>query len=212
MAVFTIPQGPPDPFPEGCIIRLDGTVLQCYAPSGLVCPPQDDSMCRDIFLRNAFFFFHNAGRILADSRMFLTPVPVTGSLAYIGSSAMSRPTLGTYLEWWESCPRDVTHDLKGREALTYHIAGSPLTGRNHCSCVYPDGRTRVISFPSPFSDIYQTFITINRRYTEASRRYAHYSLQQVIDKLLTTGAVPNPVPPVNHSFLSRLKRIMGFLC
>lgn len=209
MAVFTIPQGPLEPFPEGCIIRLDGTILQCYAPSDSVTHPQDESSYRDIFLLNAFFFYHNADSILADSRMFLAPVPITGSLAYIGSSAMSRPTLGTYLEWWGACPRDLTHDLKGREALTYHIAGSPLTGRNHCSCVYPDGRTRVISFPSPFSDIYQTFITINRRYTEASRCYDHYNLQQVIDILLATGAVPDSVPPVNHSFLSRLKQILS---
>lgn len=139
----------------------------------------------EFFLDHAFYFYKNADRIFKDSRMFLSPVPVRSGLAYIGTNGLNRPTLGIYLEWWIYCKGDITHDQEGNDALTYYIAGSPLSGSNSCSCVYPDGKTIVIHHDS-FSTVWSSLATINKRYTEAKQRYEAYTLQEVWDILSST--------------------------
>ena len=68
--------------------------------------------------------------------MFLTPLPFENNLAYTGSSGLRNATLGVYLEWWSECERAVIKKDGGEvQALTYFIAGSPLSGSNHCSAV-----------------------------------------------------------------------------
>lgn len=137
---------------------------------------------KELFLQNAFLLFRNADRILNDSRMFLAPVPIQSGLAYTGTSGFMKPTLGVYIEWWQNCKVDVTKDLDGEDALTYHLAGSPLSGSNRCACVYPDGKSCTIVHPS-FMPLWTTFIAVNRRYTEAKFKYEAYSLQEVVDIL-----------------------------
>ena len=58
---------------------------------------------KKLFIENAFLFLENRERILCDSRMFLSPVPIQSGLAYSGTSGFHRPTLGIYLEWWQRC-------------------------------------------------------------------------------------------------------------
>lgn len=140
----------------------------------------------DFFYKNAFLIFHNAQRILSDSRMFLAPVPIRNGLAYTGTSGLNCPTLGVYVEWWLNCEANITKDKKGRDALTCHIAGSPLSGSNHCTCVYPDGKTGDISH-YPFINVWSTFMKINKRYTKAKQMYEAYTLPEVVDILMAEG-------------------------
>lgn len=208
MAIFDLNALSRD-FPENKIVLLNGEELVCYPKAGEPQTPDDPQMRLDttgvylrlgksrpqkpvagtpipekeLFLRHAFLFFRNAHRILSDSRMFLAPVPIQSGLAYTGTSGLRAPTLGVYIEWWINCDVEVTKDKDGNDALTYHIAGSPLSGRNHCSRVYPDGRTETFSFPSPFSPIWRSLATINSRYNTAKVQYESFSLQEVIDIL-----------------------------
>lgn len=141
---------------------------------------------KDFFYRNAFLFYRNAHRILNDSRMFLAPVPVQNVLAYTGTSGLHYPTLGVYVEWWLNCDADVTKDKKGMEALTCRIAGSPLSGNNHCTCVYPDGEIGDVSH-YPFINVWSSFMKINKRYTKAQQMYESYTLDEVVDILQAAG-------------------------
>ncbi|MCQ2286139.1 MAG: hypothetical protein MJZ76_04615 [Bacteroidales bacterium] len=139
--------------------------------------PEKD-MLKSFFLQHAVDFYQHAERILSDSRMFLAPVPITNGLAYTGTSGLSNPTLGIYIEWWLTNERACRNEKEGL-LLTYHIAGSPLSGRNNCSCVNSLGETEPISYEPPFSDIWHSFMAINTRYTEAKQRYEAYSLYEV---------------------------------
>lgn len=193
-------------FPDNRIVLINGSELVCYPK---VVQPEiysedklsldksgeyltvgskpvvkkaetDKDELKDFFYKNAFLFFRNAHRILNDSRMFLAPIPVQSGLAYTGTSGFHYPTLGVYIEWWLNCDANVTKDRKGRDALTCRIAGSPLSGSNHCTCVYPDGKIGDISH-SPFINVWSTFMKINKRYTKAKQMYEAYTLTEVVD-------------------------------
>lgn len=201
-------------FPDDRIVLLDGRELECIPKAGAT-SCIDNDMALDTtgqffsvgtrrkvsgkdktedpamiqFLKNAFLFYSNADRILSDSKMFLAPVPVQSGLAYTGTSGFRCPTLGVYVEWWKNCVIDLTKDSDGKEALTYHVAGSPLSGSNKCSCVHPDGSTCTIVH-NPFLPVWRSFIEINSRYDEAKSRYEAYSLEEVAQLLRNT--VNNP--------------------
>lgn len=135
------------------------------------------------FTDHAFFFLDHRKQILNDSRMFLAPVPVQNGIAYTGTSGFKRPTLGVYIEWWMTCiPAIISHDGKD-PWLVYHIAGSPLSGRNCCGIVNANGECRSRALPSPFSAVWSSFVKVNTRYDEAKERYEAYSLEEVV-KLL----------------------------
>jgi len=138
-----------------------------------------DSKDVDLFLRNAFFFYQNAERILSDSKLFLTPVPIQSGLAYTGTSGFRNPTLGVYVEWWLNCSVDITKDKRGQDALTYRLAGSPLSGSNKCSCVYPDGHSEIIVHSS-FMPLWTLFIDINQRYSKAKEMFKAYTLEEAV--------------------------------
>lgn len=99
----------------------------------------------NFFVEHAFCFFDNGEEILSDSRMFYAPIPPYSRIA----------TLGMFVKWWKTCRTDITKDRDGIDALTFSIAGNPLTGTNYCRCVYRDGRIAKIShrdFLSVWSD------------------------------------------------------------
>lgn len=135
-----------------------------------------------LFLQEAFFLYEHKERILADSRMFLTPLPFQNNLAYTGTSGLRNATLGIYLEWWDACEQAVINNEDGIVALTYFIAGSPLSGGNHCSAVDRKGKSRTVQF-APFTEIWTSFMRINQRYTEAKQIYQAYTLEETISKL-----------------------------
>ena len=135
-----------------------------------------------LFLQEAFYLYEHREQIMADSRMFLTPLPFKNGLAYTGTSGLDKATLGVYLEWWNDCRQAVIRKEDQVYALTYYIAGSPLSGANHCSAVDREGRSVTMHF-SPFSPIWSSFRRINQRYTEAKQRYQSYTLEETIAKL-----------------------------
>lgn len=195
-------------FPENSIVLLDGKELACYPKEEATAENVDDNLKLDttgryliignrrrakapeeeqesettLFTDNAFLFYRNIHRIFSDSRMFLAPVPIQNGMAYTGTSGFHAPTLGIYLEWWLNCEVDMTKDGKGKDALTFYIAGSPLSGCNHCACVYPDGTTKDISH-YPFRSVWSMFVKINKRYAEAKAKYEAYSLEEVVEIL-----------------------------
>ena len=136
---------------------------------------------KDDFAANAFLFFDNRERILADSRMFLAPVPVQNGLMYIGTSGFQKPTLGVYIEWWQNCLSSNITD-KRDQWLIYQFGGSPLTGWNISKMVNASGEKRELNVRS-FSDLWRPFVEINRRYDDAKKRYEAYSIDKVIELL-----------------------------
>lgn len=208
-------------FPKGKIILASGKELECYPKDeqpaviqpdepGLdttgvylqigkqkarKTPAEKDNAWMDLFYKNAFFLYEHKEDILSDSRMFLTPLPFKNNLAYTGTNGLQHATLGIYLEWWESCQRAVLRDKDGTvRALTYFIAGSPLSGSNHCSAVNRRGKRETVQF-SPFIDIWRTFIQINTRYTEAKQVYQAYTLEETIRAIQASADRPSSVEP-----------------
>ncbi|MCH5347447.1 MAG: hypothetical protein J1E63_10065, partial [Muribaculaceae bacterium] len=130
-----------------------------------------------LFTENARFLLANAERIFSDSRMFLAPVRVQNGLAYIGTSGFWRPTIGVYLEWWLN-HQEAAVDKNGN--LVWYISGSPLSGRNCCSSVNPEGKQVEIALQTKFSAVWRSFIDVNNRYTEAKQRCEAYTLEEVL--------------------------------
>ena len=197
-------------FPEGKIITLDNRVLECYPianenvnvvddqmkldttgryltignkkPKPEPPTPKDIEEQRELFINNAFYLLAHKERIMSDSRMFLCPVAVQSGIAYTGTSGFKRPTLGIYLEWWALAPNAMQTDKKGRKLLVYQIAGSPLSGANHCGAIRDDGKREIVTLLS-FGSHWGPFTHINHRYNEAKYMYQAYTLQDVLDIL-----------------------------
>jgi hypothetical protein len=197
-------------FPDGKIVLLNGTQLDCYPLADedvepefqdkleldttgqyltvrnckpRIMPVSDECMQkRQLFVDNAFYLLAHMDRIMNDSRMFLTPVAARNGLAYTGTSGFKRPTLGVYLEWWQTSDDAMRIDNEGCRSLVYSLAGSPLSGMNRCSTVREDGNIETVTLSS-FGRHCGSFIKINTRYTEAKVRYQAYTLQEVLDIL-----------------------------
>jgi hypothetical protein len=136
----------------------------------------------DMFIKNAWLFYKNREKILNDSRMFLSPVPIRNILAYSGESGFRKPTIGIYIEWWINCESSIIQDENAKTELVYYIAGSPLTGTNSCSAVNESGNFHPVSI-TPFIPLWTAFMKTNKRYDECKKRYSAYSMQEVIDIL-----------------------------
>ena len=189
-------------FPERKIILLDGRVVDCYPRlgvnfKGLTQPednlqqplarisPQSDKereADKERFIKNAFFFLAHKERILTDGRMFLCPVPIQSGMSISGTSGFENPTLGIYLQWWETCAGAMFTDKKGRRGLLFKLSGSGLSGHNICDVVHEDGTTKNVEL-HPFKDYRDSFIHINNTYKSAKQKYQAYSLRQVLDIL-----------------------------
>ena len=194
--------------PEGKILLENGNILDCYLKEDQPATISKDEVALDttgeflqikgspktkqpkpstetweeLFYKEAFFLYEHKEQIMADSRMFLTPLPFKNGLAYTGTSGMSNATLGVYLEWWEDCEQAILRFDGQVVALTYFIAGSPLSGSNNCSAIDRKGR-KVTTHFSPFRTIWSSFMRINQRYTEAKQIYQAYTLEETIAKL-----------------------------
>ncbi len=196
--------------PKDSITLMNGTVLECFpkeahsnnfAPDKMQldttgtylsignkpCKPQprtteDVEQQKKLFTDNAFYLLAHQERIMRDSRMFLAPIAVQNGLAYTGTSGFHAPTLGIYLEWWNECSIALRTDEDGKRSLVFHLAGSPLSGANHCAEVYEDGRVEHIQV-SLFINHWRPFTAINTRYDEAKHIYQAYTLEQVLEIL-----------------------------
>ena len=135
-----------------------------------------------LFLQNAHRLIGESDKIMADSRMFLAPVPIRNGLAYTGTSGLKNPTLGVYIEWWRNYKCAWTKDKYGVRQPIYYIAGSPLSGCNACAYVDTEGNGHTVSV-YPFNNVWRSFIEVNANYTEAKQLYEAYSLEEVIARL-----------------------------
>lgn len=197
-------------FPDGKIVLLNGTQLDCYPLADedietafqdkleldttgqyltvrkckpKTTPVSDECMQKQqLFVDNAFYLLAHMDRIMNDSRMFLAPVASRNGLAYTGTSGFKRPTLGVYFEWWQTSDDAMRIGNEGCRSLVFTLAGSPLSGMNHCSAVREDGKIEIVSLSS-FNRHCGSFFKINARYTEAKVRYQAYTLQEVLDIL-----------------------------
>lgn len=191
--------------PQNSIILMNGAVLECFpkeshqddfVPDKMKldatgtylslgnkpCKPQprtseEFERQKKLFTDNAFYLLAHQERIMRDSRIFLAPVAVQNGLAYTGTSGFNAPTLGIYLEWWNECSMALRVDKENRRSLVFHLAGSPLSGANHCAEVYEDGRTESVQVSS-FISHWRPFAAIN-----AKHMYQAYTLEKVLDIL-----------------------------
>lgn len=198
--------------PKNSITLMNGVVLECFpkeshqgdfVPDKMkldatgtylsignkACKPlprttEDEEQQKKLFTDNAFYLLAHSERIMRDSRMFLAPVDVQNVLAYTGTSGLHTPTLGIYLEWWNECSIALRTDKDGNRSLVFHLAGSPLSGTNHCAEVFEDGRIEPIQVSS-FISHWQPFVNINTQYDEAKHMYQAYTLEQVLEILHT---------------------------
>ena len=195
---------------KNSIIVMDGAVLECYpeeatlkdfAPDEMKLdetgmylsvgnkalkpqprPTEEIERQKKLFTDNAFYLLAHRERIMKDSRMFLTPVMIQNGLAYTGTSGFHNPSVGIYLEWWAACANAMRTDEEGNRSLVFHLAGSPLSGANHCAEVYEDGRIEQVQL-SYFSSCWKPFMEINTRYDEAKHIYQAYTLEELLDVL-----------------------------
>ena len=162
---------------------------------------------RDCFLRNAFLFLDNAERIIGDPRMAMARVSVSNGLAYMG--AFPTACIGAYLDWWlHSGIEEILHDKEGRKALTWSVSGSPLSGMNSCSCVYPDGSIATISHGS-FGKIWKSFLDANKRCRPEGETVEPFSIEEVVEILKTNATTEEDILrarlAVQQSVSSRLR-------
>ena len=136
----------------------------------------------ELLCRNLYRLIAESDKILADSKMFLAPVPIQNGVAYFGTSCFQNPTLGVYIEWWRhhKCAW-VIDELGERRPLKY-ISGSPLSGANRCAYVSAEGDSYGVS-ATKFAPVWQSFMNVNTRYTEAKQRYEAYTIKEVIERL-----------------------------
>ena len=193
--------------PKNSITLMNGAVLECFPKESYQgdfvpdkmkldatgtylslgnkpCKPQprtteEKERQKKLFTDNAFYLLAHQERIMRDSRMFLAPIGIQNGLAYTGISGFHAPTLGIYLEWWNECSIALRTDKDGKRSLVFRLAGSPLSGANHCAEVYEDGRTESVQVSS-FISHWQPFVNINTRYDEAKHMYEAYTLEQVL--------------------------------
>ena len=149
---------------------------------------EEREMEKKLFLNNAFMFLQNKDRIMSDSRMFLCPIPIQNGLAYTGTAGFNHPTLGVYLEWWLSFEKATILKEDNTTWLVYFISGSPLSGANKCGIVNEKGEIDSESL-YPFSPIWTSFTSINKRYDEAKSLYQAYTLEEVVKKLGGRGVL-----------------------
>lgn len=130
------------------------------------------------FLDHIMLFCSNIERILSDSRLFLTPVPVQNGLAFTGTSGFLSPTLGVYAEWWHHNHNE-SHDKENNPI--WFITGSPLSGSHACSSITPDGSTiSCCKLQGAFSNTWRSFMEINNRYNDAKAQCEACSLDEAI--------------------------------
>ncbi len=172
--------------PEGKIKLLDGSLIDGYPMEENTPIAGDTDEERQLFLNNAFFLLSRAKQILSDSRMFLAPIDFKSGLMYSGYFA--RPTLGVYIEWWQSCSYAVKNDGEDIR-LVYRLAGSPLSGMNKCGCVDMYCKTHAVSLDD-FFRAWKPFVDILARYKESKKKYQHYTLRQVINILRNGDSSP----------------------
>ena len=166
---------------------------------------------RDIFTHNAFFLWEHRERILSDSRMAQCRLHIGNNLAFVHIQGIASNTLGGYLTWWQEFDRSRRTDSHQRRSLIYFIAGSPLSGRNHCAEVYETGKTKTITV-APFSDYWKSFAEAHERALTADDEPQPYTLSQVVEILKSENkesTVQTCKTDLFHSLCRKLREKFG---
>ena len=163
--------------PDDVFVIETGATLKGYprraeSPSAFNWPKEDARRVDvELMKAHAHFLLENRERIFADSRMFLAPVNVMSGAAYIG--ALTKPCVGTYLEWWLR---------RGKDELAFHVSGSPLSGANVSKAIAKNGK--LVPLPAPrFLNLVKEFQDAHNRYRAERERFDAYSLGEVIQRL-----------------------------
>ena len=135
-----------------------------------------------LFLENAFLLFRHKDRILDDVRMYNCKVPFESGLAYLGVSGFLRPTLKTYLVWWQNCDKALVRREDESEWLVYKISGSPLSGANNCEIVNKYGEIGTENI-IPFSPLWHCFKAANDHFYEFDDVDKVYTLREIVEIL-----------------------------
>lgn len=150
----------------------------------------------ELFFANAFLFYSQRDRILADYRLYFCEVPQLFGAGYVNSSAFNGPvTLGMVVRWWYETPSStmlmkprfhLENFWKRRRKGLFLIcgfSGSALSGKNSCIAVNSEGKSRWISVPE-FSPLWHGLSDICRDSDEKrSLCTASYSMQEVLSVL-----------------------------
>ncbi len=139
------------------------------------------TFCMEQFFKNAHFFLEHADEILADERMYLIPIPVDNTLGYVLGGGLKKPTLGTYIEWWQTEEKAKLHLPDGSVELIYQLTGSLLSGCNCCRCVDRNGTTREVNV-SDFTGLCKCLVAVNRKY-QIVVDVALLTLEEVVTRL-----------------------------
>ncbi len=116
----------------------------------------------EIFFKNAHFFLEHADEILADKRISGIPIPIDGHLAYVGAGGLKKPTLGTFVKWWQTEEDSRINNPDGSFDLIFQLIGSPLSGCNKSKCVDKNGNIREVNTRC-FTDLCESFAAANRK-------------------------------------------------
>lgn len=152
------------------------------APSDTHSDTENEKEYHELFLQNAFFLLSMKDRILSDSRLFLTKVPIANGIAYTGTSGFQHVTLGVYIEWWSNFSEVNFTYGSGIQYLVCKVSGSPLSGSNTCIVATQDGKYTHAHLKS-FLPVWTSLMNVNTRYTEAKQIYQAYTLRESIDIL-----------------------------
>jgi len=147
--------------------------------------PKTPRQIAEPFLANIALLLDNKERILSDGKMAYAKVPVLNGLAYTGRAGFQNPTLGLYLKFWEKYPElGIKEDKEGEKRYLWFISGSPLSGRNCCSWVNRQGKTKTIPV-APFLPVWSNFVEINADLQDNDKLSEAYTLDEVINILKT---------------------------
>ncbi len=119
----------------------------------------------ELFYKNAHFFLKHADEILADKRMSGIPISIDGYMAYVLASGLKNPTLGTFVEWWQTEENARINNPDGSFDLIFQLIGSPLSGWNKSKCVAKNGNIREVN-TQYFTDLCKSFVVVNRKYRD----------------------------------------------
>ena len=167
-----------------------------------------DSIQKQLFRNNIPLFLANKERILSDSRLFLTPIPMKNNLAFVGTDGFQNPTLGVFIEWLLCCPQVIRTDRRHHTWVICHICGSPLSGANHCTWVNELGRTKTAAI-YPFLPVWQSFSKVNTRYGTAKTTCETYTLDKAVT--LLGGEIPTMDDNPHHGVFHFLRTLWNSL-
>ena len=139
---------------------------------------------RILLCKYAFFLWEQRTRILSDSRLFLTPVPIDNFIVSHTRHGSDKPTLGILVEWWAYAKEKVWQvDEQGQKWLIFEFQGHYLSGNNRCKAVNAAGELRKFRVDY-FSSLFVPFLKIHKLYEEPQALYESYSFPQALELLL----------------------------